>query len=331
LPRVTVAIPTWNRSPLLRQAIESVLGQTMADFELFVFDNASTDDTPDVMASIDDPRVTYVRNSENLGNLGNSALAMHAGTAPYLVVLYDDSFLLPDCLQRKADFLDDHPDVVLVHSAFEVYSPEGDLVAADESWTDLTADAIEDRDTFIERSFMRPCRIDISSAMTRREALADDQLAQEDYPADDQGLWLRIATRGSIGFLAQPLNGLRMVPGLTIGTGFHAYEDGRFVQTTMWAEAARMVMNRFVATQDWDPDERRRMHRLARRGSRLQFVKVLRVHVRMARSPLDVLRAFIDAFRAEPTLLLEPRLVLVIPGVSSAVGRLRSGRRRPVA
>ena len=60
-PRVSVVIPTRNRAHLLRRAIESALGQTFADLELIVVDDASEDQTETVVREIDDPRVRYIR------------------------------------------------------------------------------------------------------------------------------------------------------------------------------------------------------------------------------------------------------------------------------
>src|SRR5687767_5658396 len=66
-PRVTIFIPTYNRAHWLGQSIESALAQTYPDFELIVSDNASTDETRDVVAAFDDPRLTYVRLDEHIG------------------------------------------------------------------------------------------------------------------------------------------------------------------------------------------------------------------------------------------------------------------------
>ena len=63
IPGVTVAIPTFNRSQLLKKSLQSVLAQTHADLEVLVLDNASVDDTPTVVKALSDPRVKYLRNS----------------------------------------------------------------------------------------------------------------------------------------------------------------------------------------------------------------------------------------------------------------------------
>ena len=311
-PRVTVAIPTWNRARLLGSCLASVLAQTMPDFEVVVFDNASDDATPEVLEAITDERVSHIRNPENIGNLRNTTQALHAGTAPYVLVLYDDCYLAPTCLERKVAFLDEHPDVVLVHSAFEVRHADDRLLAASENWGGPSTDTVEDGELFIERSLLKPCRIQIASAMYRREAVADESLRREDYPADDHGLWLRIATKGSIGFIDEPLNGLRMVPGLTVASGFHDLRDGRFVNTPVTARASRDVMTRFLDERAGTMSDDRRLRRLARRGARSTWVNVLRTTVPGLRPPGRALRLLGSAVRSEPSLLLEPRMATVV-------------------
>jgi glycosyltransferase involved in cell wall biosynthesis len=76
-PRVSVILPTYNRAHLLPRAIESVLAQTHADFELIVVDDASTDETADVVAGINDARVSLYRLDAN----GGAAAARNVGLA----------------------------------------------------------------------------------------------------------------------------------------------------------------------------------------------------------------------------------------------------------
>src|SRR4051794_29148747 len=71
VPRVAVAIPTFNRSALLKVTIESVVAQSFANFRLIVSDNASDDDTPDAVRSFGDERIDYVRAEHNIGAPGN--------------------------------------------------------------------------------------------------------------------------------------------------------------------------------------------------------------------------------------------------------------------
>ena len=311
-PRVSVGIPTWNRAELLRECIQSVLDQTMPDFELHVFDNASTDATPEVVASFDDPRITYVRRDQNLGNQPNMTAALRAGTAPYVYLLLDDERLLPTCLQRKAEFLDRHPDVVLVHSVFEEVSVDNEPLSAWASFSELTTDTVETGPTFIERSFLVPARVHLGSFLARREAVRTEGLFPEDRPLDDHPLFLRIATRGSIGFLAEPLDVRRIVPGVSSDAGYLVYENGRYRPTLWLVKEAKAVLFRFTEGYATTPAEARRLRRLARRGARRSATYILRNRVPGFRPVKQAARDLVEAVRVEPTILAEPRLLTVL-------------------
>jgi glycosyltransferase involved in cell wall biosynthesis len=99
-PVVSVVVATYNRSNVLRYAIESVLGQTYPDWELLVVDDASTDDTQAVVEGFDDPRICYV----GLGaNFGDQSGPNNAGTllarGRYLAFLNHDDLWLRDHLE----------------------------------------------------------------------------------------------------------------------------------------------------------------------------------------------------------------------------------------
>ena len=76
-PRVTVFVPTYNRSHLLRASIESILAQTYDDFRLEISDNASTDDSPRSSPLLR-PAIDLVRQPENLGMLGHDNCSWRA-------------------------------------------------------------------------------------------------------------------------------------------------------------------------------------------------------------------------------------------------------------
>jgi glycosyltransferase involved in cell wall biosynthesis len=67
LPRISVVTATYNRSNVLRYAIESVRAQGFQDWELIVVGDACTDDTSEVVAAFADPRIRFVNRAENAG------------------------------------------------------------------------------------------------------------------------------------------------------------------------------------------------------------------------------------------------------------------------
>jgi glycosyltransferase involved in cell wall biosynthesis len=106
MPRVSVVVPTFNCAPYLRGAIESVIGQTEADFELIVVDDGSQDNTPDVMTRyLDDPRIRFIRQA-NRGLPGARNTGVRNSSGEYLAFLDADDALAPQALEVLSAALD---------------------------------------------------------------------------------------------------------------------------------------------------------------------------------------------------------------------------------
>src|SRR4051794_21713163 len=102
-PAFSVVIPTYNRSGLLRLAVESVLAQTLGDLEVVVSDNHSTDDTREVVAAFSDPRVRYVTPPDHMVLPDHWEFARAHATGRLVMELSDDDALLTTALERFDD------------------------------------------------------------------------------------------------------------------------------------------------------------------------------------------------------------------------------------
>lgn len=99
--KLTIAIPTYNRCSLLRQALDSVMHQKIDEVEILVSDNASTDDTETMMKKYcERNKVRYFRNSENLGMDGNFLNCLQKANGEYIQFLSDDDILLPGAVEK---------------------------------------------------------------------------------------------------------------------------------------------------------------------------------------------------------------------------------------
>ena len=127
-PFFTIGIPTHNRAAFLRQAIDSALRQTHADLELVVSDNASTDDTPAIVAGIKDPRLRFARQTENIGALRNMNFLIDQARGRFFVLHQDDDLLHPEFLARCRLALGERSDISLFATAvLSGAEPEGVL------------------------------------------------------------------------------------------------------------------------------------------------------------------------------------------------------------
>src|SRR5437870_9918513 len=105
MSKISVCVPTYNRAPLLRECLASLVRQTYRDIEIIVSDNCSTDDTPAVMAECTDPRLRYYRNDTNIGPYPNLNRCLELAKGDYVCILHDDDVYAADFLQREAEML----------------------------------------------------------------------------------------------------------------------------------------------------------------------------------------------------------------------------------
>lgn len=111
---VTVALPVWNAGRTLAQAIGSMLVQDFPDFELLVLDDGSTDDTLDIVASFDDPRIRLVRDGQRRGLASRLNQAIDLAAGRYLARMDGDDVSFPQRLGRQVAFLNANPDIDLL-------------------------------------------------------------------------------------------------------------------------------------------------------------------------------------------------------------------------
>ena len=107
--RVTVCIPAFQAARFVGEAVESVLAQTLADWEAVVVDDGSTDGTAEVVEGFRDARIRLHRHSRNRGQAEAWNTAVRLARAPLVKFLPADDVLRPDCLERMeavgADFV----------------------------------------------------------------------------------------------------------------------------------------------------------------------------------------------------------------------------------
>jgi glycosyltransferase involved in cell wall biosynthesis len=120
-PTVSVVIPTYNRETLVKAAISSVLQQTYSDFELLIIDDASQDETQIAVESFQDPRIHYIRHSQNAGECATRNTGLQACQGDYVAFLDSDDEWLPNKLETQLNlFAQSPPSVGVVYSAITV-------------------------------------------------------------------------------------------------------------------------------------------------------------------------------------------------------------------
>jgi len=201
LTLVTAAIPTYNRAPFLRGALESVFAQTFRDLEVLVVDDGSTDETPAVLTSYRD-RIRVVH-QENRGRSAARNRAVREARGRYLSFLDSDDRWPPEKLERQVPVLEADPSVAMVHGHVDVIDGEGRPLA-EETRRHRALFSAAHRKGVTYAGYAFDCRC-FSSAMTARvEALEHVGLYDPSLLLDDYDVYLRLALEYKIVFLEGP-------------------------------------------------------------------------------------------------------------------------------
>lgn len=129
MPKITVYTPTYNCAKYLEKAIESVLCQTYQDFELIIVDDASTDNTAQILQKYrNNSRIRITRNKKNLGFVRSAIKAINLAKGKYIVRLDADDYLDENALMVLASILDHHPEIGLVYPDFFHINEQGEII-----------------------------------------------------------------------------------------------------------------------------------------------------------------------------------------------------------
>jgi glycosyltransferase involved in cell wall biosynthesis len=205
---VTVIIPTYNRKDYLQEAIDSVLAQTYAGYEVIVIDDGSTDGTRDALSDRYGDRIRYVW-QQNRGESAARNRAIRMAQGEYIALLDSDDLWFPEKLARQVPILDRRSEVNLVFSQALYIDREGRHIAA------MQGQVISDEDLTPEALCLRNSMASAAStALVRRRALElVDGYDERIRYGEDFDLFLRLRLHGPFAYLSEPLGCRRLHSG----------------------------------------------------------------------------------------------------------------------
>ncbi len=174
----------YNGERYLNEAVDSILGQTFADFEFLIIDDASTDKTSEILRSYDDPRIRVVTNEENLGLTKSLNKGLTLARGEYIARMDADDVSLPERLEAQVEFMEHNPHVCVCGSWVEIIGHN-----AGGTWRYPTdGNEIQCRHLF-------ECSIAHPSAVIKKEYLNQSQLLYDITfkRSQDYDLWVRIS------------------------------------------------------------------------------------------------------------------------------------------
>ena len=196
MPKVSVILPTWNRAEWLDESIESVLGQTFRDFELFVVDDASTDSTQEILQKYA-TKIRIITFEKNHGVSAARNAAILESSSEWIAFLDSDDFWHPDKLEKQFLQTEIVPECP-IHFTDEIWIRNGIRVNPKKKHQKL--------DGWIFKPSLELCLISPSTVMLRRELFEAHGMFDEKLPiCEDYDLWLRLTAQYPVALLKEKL------------------------------------------------------------------------------------------------------------------------------
>jgi glycosyltransferase involved in cell wall biosynthesis len=199
LPKVSILIPTYGQEVCVSHAISSALAQNYSNLEVVVVDDASPDNTAGKVAAYDDPRLRYVRNTQNLGRVKNYRRALYElATGEWVVNLDgDDYFIDADFISKAMELAYSEPGIVIVSALQKVVTATGTREPLLLDTAVLTG--IE---TLLRYDDERYHFSHLATMYHRPSALACDFYRMDVISSDWESL-LRLALKGKVAYLGR--------------------------------------------------------------------------------------------------------------------------------
>lgn len=198
MPKVSVIIPTHNRSAYLHSAVTSVLNQTYQDFEIIIVNDASSDNTEEVVASFTDSRIKYIRHEVSKGDGGARNTGIVNAAGEFIGFLDDDDQWLPDKLGLQVAVLEKSPPHVggVYTGQFDIDETDGKI---------LSVYYPREKGDLSKHLFEKMCIV-TSTVLFKKQVFEKLGMFDETIPyCNDYDMWIRIAKAYHFECIGEPL------------------------------------------------------------------------------------------------------------------------------
>lgn len=289
--KITAAVPVFNGGKYIREAINSIIEQTIYVDEIIVFDNCSSDETTDVVRMIIDnnpeKNIKLYKNEYNLGYQKNWNKCLENATSDFVLLLHADDMLKPDTIEKQLNFFQEHPELALVGGYEDIIDEYGNLIR--ESKPKETK--IYQRDQIYEFVLNHGSYIACSSVMFNMNKIKQVGFFEENVLATDELYWPKILSKFPIAVLGESLINRRIHPGQS------EYSD--FKNKSEEIIAASLAQYK-IADYEKRPELRKKIKRLiqeknARNGVRIAF--------KVRKNPKMFIRYLLFSLKENPSII----------------------------
>ncbi|HLX53335.1 MAG TPA: glycosyltransferase [Aquella sp.] len=213
--KVTVIIPSYNHAKFIGEAIQSVLNQTFQDFEILICDDASVDNSTEIIRQYTDSRIMFNVNSQNMGAVYTLNTMIKQARGQYIALLNSDDVWLPEKLEKQVKFLDENQHYAAVFSDAQVIYEDG-REYNDEThfYANIFKKANRSRDQWLSHFFKVGNCICHPSMLIRKSVYVEIGLYNRLMASlPDFEMWVRVCAKYNIYIMPEKLVKFRILDG----------------------------------------------------------------------------------------------------------------------
>lgn len=211
-PKVTVILTSYNHAKYLRESIDSVINQTFPDFELIIWDDASSDGSWEMIQSYSDSRIKAFRNNEQkLARYGINKAIEEVARGQYIAIHHSDDAWFPERLEKQVAFLDANPHIGAVFSDVLVIDENSNLLPENSHlYQKIFVQPNRSRHEWLNHFFYKGNALAHPSVLIQKKCYSDCGLYRYGFPAADHDMWVRLCMQYEIHVLPEKLIRLRI-------------------------------------------------------------------------------------------------------------------------
>lgn len=213
---LTIAVLTYNRSKYLKQALTAIKNQTYRDFVVKIYDNASTDETSEVVAEfLNDHRFVYIKHNNNLGACGNYNFCLEDIDTDFAILTHDDDIMKDNFVAEEIKIMLSDESINLVSTDVDCIDDSGKQIEFNTGAVayGLTEDKILNKNEYIELYVNNTNFICCPTVMLRMAVIRLNELkfCENAGPAIDALFWMQLNTHeGKFYYISKALYNYRL-------------------------------------------------------------------------------------------------------------------------